>query len=159
MSPASSPSKLRFSDVVYAIDTTPKSLRKWLQNNSIHMVSDRGDGWYNFTYLDVGVLAIIRQVANFGFTIAEANEIVASIVADMFPANFIDPSRGDVEDTFRNRVLIVWRNSETPQFSFFEDGYDDETPMLAYVRIDVGAVVSGALTRADRIQAEGEDDE
>ncbi len=67
--------KLRFSDVVLAIETTPKSLRKWLQSGKLQLDSDSQKGWRNFSAYDLAILAVMRKLVDFGINVQEASEI------------------------------------------------------------------------------------
>ena len=66
---------LRFSDIVFAIDTTPKSLRKWLQNDKLSLDSDSQSGWRNFSLFDLAILAIMRKLVDFGISVEMAHKI------------------------------------------------------------------------------------
>ncbi len=67
--------ELRFSDVVLAIETTPKSLRKWLQSGKLQLDSDSQKGWRNFSAYDLAILAIMRKLVDFGISVQEASKI------------------------------------------------------------------------------------
>ena len=67
--------ELRFSDVVFAIDTTPKSLRKWLQSGKLKLDSDSQSGWRNFSHYDLAILAIMRKLVDFGISVEVASKI------------------------------------------------------------------------------------
>ncbi len=67
--------ELRFSDVVFAIETTPKSLRKWLQNDKVRLDSDSQEGWRNFSPYDLAVLAVMRKLVDYGVRVQEASWI------------------------------------------------------------------------------------
>ncbi|MBK6707563.1 MAG: hypothetical protein IPG54_08765 [Sphingomonadales bacterium] len=59
--------KLRFSGVVYAVDASPKALRKWLQPEQVDLITPRTEGgWNYFSMGDVAVLALVRSIVNFG---------------------------------------------------------------------------------------------
>ncbi len=67
--------ELRFSDVVLAIETTPKSLRKWLQSGKLQLDSDSQKGWRNFSAYDLAILATMRKLVDYGVSVQEASEI------------------------------------------------------------------------------------
>jgi hypothetical protein len=78
-------SKIRFSGAVHAIESTPKSLRKWLQNENLKLYSE-GDreGWFSFNYLDISLFAIMRPLVDFGLPISAASGI-ARAALEFFP--------------------------------------------------------------------------
>ena len=74
--------KFRFSDAVYVAETTPKSLRKWLQNPDMRLFfSGQGTGWREFNFADLAVLAVMRKLVDFGLTIDTANTFANVIIA------------------------------------------------------------------------------
>lgn len=69
----------RFSDVVRAIDTTPKSFRRWLITLGVE--SDDG-GWLAFTPAQVLQYAIMRQLVTWGVSVPNAADLaVEAMVA------------------------------------------------------------------------------
>lgn len=79
--------KLRFSDVVYAIGTTPKSLRLWLQRGlvQIHTPKPEAGGWTEYSFIDIAILALTRTFANFGVDVPTASALANSVVRDFYP--------------------------------------------------------------------------
>lgn len=64
----------RFADAIHIAETTPKSLRKWLQNPEVKLPSSgEEDGWREFNFADLMVLATMRKLVDFGQDVAGAN--------------------------------------------------------------------------------------
>lgn len=84
MSPILDP-KLRFSDVVYAIEITPKALRNWLQRDQVTLDSKKPDegGWREFSFVDVAILAVTRRLVEFGVTVENASKLAHTILTHM----------------------------------------------------------------------------
>ncbi|MDQ0318769.1 hypothetical protein QO002_000907 [Pararhizobium capsulatum DSM 1112] len=78
--------KLRFSDVVYAIGSTPKAVRLWLQRGlvEIHTPKLIGGGWTEYSFLDIAILALVRSLVNFGVDVPTAGGIANTIMSDHF---------------------------------------------------------------------------
>ena len=74
--------KFRFSDVAHAIDTTPKSLRNWLQRSQVSLNSSQpADGrWRFFELEDVASLALVRAIVRFGIEVKEADIVARGII-------------------------------------------------------------------------------
>lgn len=92
---------LRFSDVVFAIDTTPKSLRKWLQSGKLNLDSDTQEGWRKFSLKDLAVLAIMRKLVDFGVSVEDA----ARIAEDQIP--IMAGGKYYLQDWFIGQILVV----------------------------------------------------
>jgi hypothetical protein len=110
MSPISDP-KLRFSDVVYAIETTPKALRNWLQREQVTLDSARPDegGWRTFSFVDVAILAVTRRLVDFGITVENASKLAHTILTHMQGDRWMMMAKG-----YKNappRILaLFWAN-------------------------------------------------
>lgn len=106
--------KLRFSDVVYAIGATPKSLRLWLQRGlvEIHTPKQEG-GWTEYTFYDIAILALVRQFANFGVNVPTASALANKVMTDFFPNLLLvhEPDKmpaGALALMWTNRRLYVY---------------------------------------------------
>lgn len=74
--------KIRFSDAAIAVGVNQKTLRNWLQRNKINLISDHsGPSWTEFTYGDICVLALMREMVRWGVQVNEANEIALAVIA------------------------------------------------------------------------------
>ncbi len=112
--------KLRFSDVVFAIGATPKSLRLWLQRDliKIHTPKPADGGWTEYSYRDIAILALARAVANFGVDIPTASSIANTIMGDHFfpKLNYLqDPDKmpaGALALVWSNRRLYLYRDGD-----------------------------------------------
>lgn len=162
--------KLRFSDVALAIETSPKSLRNWLQRGQVELFTDRDDGWHEFTYGDVAVLAIVRKLVDFGVGVPMASQIAHEALA-MFPEGL---RRGIQFPRFlvvpwEPYSLLVWPDGgDAWRLNTFENvrGIDGlkrllsnlgkEKPITAFLFIDMAGVLSNALGRARECATNGE---
>ena len=53
--------KIRFSDAAYAIESTPKALRNWIQKGQVTLVSEDTGGWREFSLAEIAILAVIND--------------------------------------------------------------------------------------------------
>lgn len=67
----------RFSDVVRAINSTPKSFRRWLTTLEIE---SEGGGWHTFKPAQVVEFAIMRHLVNWGVPVPEAADLAAQVM-------------------------------------------------------------------------------
>jgi hypothetical protein len=113
--------KLRFSDVVFAIGGTAKSLRLWLQRDLVKIDTPKpaNGGWTEYSFRDIAILALTRSVANFGVDVPTANEIANTIMGDHFypRMNHVsDPDNmpaGALAMMFANQRLYLFREGDT----------------------------------------------
>ena len=124
---------LRFSDIVFAIDTTPKSLRKWLQNDKLSLDSDSQSGWRNFSLFDLAILAIMRKLVDFGISVEVAHKIARDHLCTIpgWPDDIViiagAPHR--MPDSFFGRTLVVAREgSAWATWKFDRDNPLDRSP-------------------------------
>ena len=124
--------KLRFSDVVYAIASTPKSVRLWLQRGlvEIHTPKPDGGGWTEYSFRDVGILALVRCLANFGVDVPTASSIANTIMSDhFFPMN--SPKLDDLSATASTNL---WGGH---RLYLFRDGDDWKMKLVALYDSDL----------------------
>lgn len=110
--------KLRFSDAVYAINTTPKSLRLWLQRGLVKIDTERGEtGWTEYSFLDIAILALVRTFVNFGVDVPTASDL-AHAAMNFFPKvmsgwkNMSDAPAGVLSISWTNSRLHIWREND-----------------------------------------------
>lgn len=141
--------KLRFSDVAYAAGTTPKSLRNWLQRKQVRLATfEDSTGWREFNLTDVAILALIRQMVDFGVNVEEASDIANSVVIGYGVS--LDPSASRFADAlnFSADYLILWReNGEWKQRMFTPSKRQIALPE-AHVSIALRPIVGDAMERA-----------
>lgn len=102
--------EIRFADVVFAIDTTRKSLRKWLQSGKVELDSDSQEGWRNFSLYDLATLAIMRKLVDFGVSVADAALIARTHVRSVPGGKFTLVMAGGknmLPDSLMGQTLIV----------------------------------------------------
>lgn len=78
--------KLRFSDAVYAIGSTPKSVRLWLQRGLVEINTPKPDsgGWTEYSFHDIAILALVRSLVDFGVDVRTSSAISNKILSDHF---------------------------------------------------------------------------
>ena len=93
--------KLRFSAVAEAIDSTPTALRRWLESGRVKLDSDADQGWRSFSVRDVARLAIMRKLVNFGMSVEGAAESTRTVIP------IASSGRYTLQDFFANRLWLV----------------------------------------------------
>jgi hypothetical protein len=179
--------KLRFSDVVYGIGTTPKSLRLWLQRGlvEIHTPKPAGGGWIEYSFFDIAILALVRTFVNFGVDVPTASRLANSIMRDFFPdvmgvENVEEMPAGVLAVSWSNRRIHLYRAGDEWQLRLVDlwatelariDGFVADLPSgvsslrreiepaPVYLSIDVEAVLRAAFERADESVNEGKDED
>lgn len=112
--------KLRFSDVVYAIGSTPKAVRLWLQRGlvQIHTPKPENGGWTEYSFRDIAILSLVRSLVNFGVDVPTASSIANTIMGDhFFPQmnNIKNPDEmpaGALALMWANRRLYLYRDGD-----------------------------------------------
>lgn len=151
---------LRFGDVVYAIDTTPKALRNWLQRGQVKLASPKPEeGWREFSYVDVAILALTRSIVDFGVQVEEASNLAHTILTYM---------QGEAWTTLKNvpptaisifwvnKAVLIARDGETWNLMIWnrwEEFPEDFPPAIIIIPEHT---LRAALTRAMEIAGENE---
>lgn len=77
---------IRISDAAAAIGMNTKALRNWMKKVKFIEDRDSDRGWRSFSFMDVAILAVMKQAVSFGFEVDDAEEFaVASIFKAMGP--------------------------------------------------------------------------
>jgi hypothetical protein len=158
--------KLRFSDAVYAIETTPKSLRKWLQNEDVILptgVGDNGEevkGWKTFSYGDLAILALMRSFVDFGCNVVDANQLAGTIIK---ASRSTMHSKNMPPDAFiacwLTRQILVWRENDTWGYALPHKIGEFEPPAITYLVIEAPQLFKRVFSRATESNRDGEDDD
>ncbi|MCW0047193.1 hypothetical protein OIU13_11700 [Brevundimonas sp. BT-123] len=120
MPPKIEPS-LRFSDVAFGIDITPKALRNWLSRDQVRLFSEEPEsGWRRFTVADVAILALVRHIVPLGVQVETASRIAHTILEMM---NGKDWARLTTDEEFPDLLGSGWSNSYVV---LHPNGEDDE---------------------------------
>ncbi|HEX6960178.1 MAG TPA: MerR family transcriptional regulator [Ferrovibrio sp.] len=159
MSPLQQP-KLRFSDAVYAIDTSPKALRLWIQRKQVRLSGTTGEGWAEFSFADIAQLAITRKLVDFGMQVERANEIAAGLLAKIAGPvmRFKNPPPEVIAAAFNGYVLIFWRERGEWRWRVDHPGNDGGAPDEAFAAVDLGVTVLKAIHRAKSGSGDTEED-
>jgi hypothetical protein len=181
--------KLRFSDVVYAINTSPKSLRLWLQRGlvTIHTPKPKGAGWKTYSFIDISILALAKQLVSWGVPVPTASKIANAIMKQFFPEmlrlqNPENMPAGALALSWTNRRLLLFQEGgewHLKLVSLWEselgasrgDGFDaplpsgvaalrrEIEPAPVYLAIDVETVLRTAFDRANDSVTEANDED
>lgn len=179
--------KLRFSDVVYAISSSAKALRLWLQRGlvEIHTPKPENGGWTEYSFLDVGILALVRSLVNFGVDVPTASAIANKIMSDHFYpqmralANSENVAPGSLAILWLNQRLYLYREGDAWQIkhvALWESGLSrrshnadfdpglpsgisdlrrEHEPAALYISVDVESVLRTAFERANESVNDG----
>jgi hypothetical protein len=179
--------KLRFSDVAYAINATPKSLRLWLQRDLVKLHSPRPEsGWTEYSFVDVAILALVRQLANWGVDVSTASEIANEIITKLNPLlrslkNPKNMPAGALASMWTNKRVYLFCDGDNWQTDYVRlyhseldsarnEGFDPSLPSgvaalrrelepaAVFLSIDVESVLRTALERANESVNEGRSD-
>jgi hypothetical protein len=158
--------KLRFSDAVYAIGTTPKQLRNWLQRRLVEIDTPRPEngGWSEYSFYDIAILALVKRLVDFGIEVSAASDIANKTME-------FHPVRGEltkIKEIPANALAIMWSNQRLWVHRTSTSGQwhlhcvqlwmNPKEPDLAFLSIDVEKVLLEAVTRAWESVTDGGDD-
>lgn len=141
--------KLRFSDVVYAIASTPKAVRLWLQRGlvDIHTPKPEDGGWTEYSFRDIAILALVRSLVNFGVDVSNASAIANKIMGDhFFPRMHLvhNPENmpaGALATPWVNRRLHLYREGDDWQLNVVDLWHSD----LGHRRVIAENLPDGAI--------------
>lgn len=144
--------KLRFSDVVYAIESTPKAVRNWLARGQVELVFNDGreSGWQEFSIADVVVLALVRKLVNFGMKVPEASDL-ANVAMLALPQGMDREAVGPetlLADHLRGKALLAWQSAEGEWHVKLAYGFTHHPPASSYAVILLEPVIRRAIERA-----------
>lgn len=160
----SSAKALRFSDAAYAIGKAPSTLRNWLQRNQVKLPGQHSEGWREFTYADIAVLAIVAKLVSFGLKVETASAVAEELFRaypDVF--NCIIPNPETVEAMWNNRVLKLWPEGDSLELRVVDlwqvtrERHLDSSGELvtASILLDVGKILRVAFSRAIESNSDG----
>jgi hypothetical protein len=121
-----------------------------LQNPGFRLISEQPEGeWKNFSFADIGCLAITRKLVDFGVGVVDANEIadhvIKSKLGPLLRSKTMPPRA--LEAGFTNMTLAVWRDRDQWRFDMLnptQDAPDEAAILFVYL----GSVISRAVSRA-----------
>ncbi len=146
--------KLRFSDVVYAIETTPKSLRLWLQRGlvTLHTLPTEGQ-WTDYSHWDVAILALVRTYVNHGVAVETASKLANLTLTGVFPdiLKISNPHKMPA-----GALAAIWHNSRLRAYQTDSHWHLQYVPLWdlppepspAYLTLDVETILRTAFDRA-----------
>jgi MerR HTH family regulatory protein len=146
--------RLRFADAVKAIQTTPKTLRNWLQRDQIKLYWSNS-GWAEYRLEDIAVLALTKTLVDFGITVRLANSLAERAMFE-YPMPFPPRRRQELSPiqyvkAWANHRLHVFRDALVEEGWDLEPVYKNNRPehqAPAFISIDVGTVLEKVFARA-----------
>jgi hypothetical protein len=155
--------KLRFSDAANAIESTPKALRKMLQNPGLVLPVPVSDGWKEFSLVQIAVLAIARRLIEFGFSVESASRNACSVLFESILGTSVATDDGFTAETFLRSICDAYA------IAYFDEGQltvvvkrEAQWPAMLHsfqkrpvIVIPIGAVVTRAFERV-LLGAEGD---
>lgn len=158
-------SKVRFSDAVYAINTTPKSLRLWLQRGLVDIhTPQREGGWTEYSVADIAILALVRTLVRFGVTVPVASAFANAIVRDSFPKmlKLEQPDQmpaGALATLFADQRLRIFETDDGWTYDWSPNWQPKPEPARAYLVINVEPLLREAIARAAESANEGAEED
>jgi hypothetical protein len=155
--------KLRFSDAVNAIESTPKALRKMLQNPGLVLPVPVSDGWKEFSLVQIAVLTIARRLIEFGFSVESASRNACSALFESILGTSAAIDDDFTAETFLRSICDAYA------IAYFDEGQltvvvkrEAQWPAMLHsfqkrpvLVIPIGAVVKRAFERV-LLGAEGD---
>jgi len=142
--------KLRFSDVAFGIDATPKTLRNWLQRDQVTLTSSGEGGWRDFSIIDVALLAIVRKLVTFGVPLDDADGIASAVVMRQVKvlASYRSVAIDALLACFHYRRIFVLYDGAWRFIEVDGPGPVDFGTIDACIHIDLHRVIDRAVKRA-----------
>lgn len=127
--------KLRFSDVVYAINSTPKAIRLWLQRGLVEIDTPKpkDGGWTEYSFFDIAILALVRSLVNFGVDVPTASAVANKIMGDHFYPQMHELR--NLEGTSPLSLVILWLNQ---RLYLYREGDDWQMKLVALWESELG---------------------
>ena len=145
--------KLRFGDVAYAIKTTPKSLRNWLQRGQVSLTSSAPNdgGWREFDPADIPHLALVRTLVTFGIEVRQSDKLVRGILDGLPQPVFNVDAQSDWHVV--DYEVAVWPIDEGDDWQCwpFNGSIESEAAISqspATLILRVGRIIAAAMQRA-----------
>jgi len=120
------PKKIRISEAAAAIGTTYKAVRHWIDRygESIEPTAPQSGGWIEFSWGDVGALAVTKYLVDFGVPAYKAFEISTAALQHRWPGLFdVDEPHWKFRDENDN-FFIVGRDQHGNWFSSAVGGWE-----------------------------------
>lgn len=157
LNPALTARKLRFSAVVHALETTPKTLRNWFERKQVELVQPDGTegGWREFSSADVAVLVLVRKLVDFGMQVEAASDFANLQIINGLHEMDPDGSASGLAEHFRGKVLLAWLRDDGEWCVSREQHANFTSPSSAFLTIDLDAAISRAVDRAYQFATTG----
>ena len=146
-----------FREAVLAIgEATEATIRQWLNSGKVQIEGGYGNKqWATFTVLDIATLALCRKLVDFNFPIREAYRLARAAIQlghrEVQHKHFTRTV--DLYAGWEGLVMSIKQNRNTKKWELARWKKSDQT-FGNFVLIDVHEVVSEAMERLERIQAQ-----
>ncbi|RRH71974.1 MerR family transcriptional regulator [Falsigemmobacter faecalis] len=153
--------KIRFTAAANAAGVAPKTLRNWMDRYPLQLVADYGaDGWTEFTVFDVGIIALMKQLTDFGVPVTRANEIAFKTLMGVAHAllGYQNTPVAAFVAIFRGRTKFVWKDGSTYQDkSVYRPKSADDLPhAVSMLVIDLEELIETAIGKLTSVGEVGE---
>ena len=148
--------KLRFTAAAIGGDVSPKTLRNWLNRYPLKLIADyEADGWTEFTVFDVAIIALMKELADWGVPVERANEIAfKTMMGIAHPLlGYKNTPVAAFVACFRGKTKFVWKSGSIYQESTFSEGQsaDDLPQAMTVLSVDLEHLVTLAMGRLSAV--------
>lgn len=142
-------SNLMFSDIIYAIEGTPKAVRHWLQKDQVRAgVADANGPRRTYSLADAATLAIVRNLVDYGVPVAMAGEIAHEFVGSSLLLRYRNTPPQALGASLLNHALLVWRDGDVWRHDAGIVHALEVPSVPIYLTVSVGEVIDRAIQRA-----------
>lgn len=148
--------KIRFSDAAYAIGSTQKALRNWLQRYDLHLTTDyTSRKWTEFTNVDIAILALTRTMVKWGIPVQDANKTAYSVIVPS--ANLLlqykNTPRAALTAVFTAKTILVWgvELDDGPIYTVDPPEGKYRNSEDSFLTIAVGKIIEQTFARLDEL--------
>lgn len=107
MSPLARPA-LRLADAATASGLSKKDIRNWLDRGILSLLSEQQQGWVDFSYADVAMLALVAEMTRASIPAAPACRIARKVIEDTgLTTNRAAPPLA-LPGVFTLKALVIW---------------------------------------------------
>lgn len=114
---------IRFSQAASASGLKAKTLRNWLDRGAVTLISDRAEGWQDFSYADIAMLSLMAEMIGGEVPISVAGGIARALIQETglmegafdLPANILLAP-------FTNKLLLIWVEDAVARYALISEG-------------------------------------
>jgi hypothetical protein len=141
---------LRIGDVAFALDMEGQAFRKWITRGRVRIRegSYGPGGWAEFTWFDLCVFALIREMVNFGVDLELANQFAHRVIRDF--GGWTEEETPEQLWKKWSQQLLIGRDHRGKWICHVTDVAKGEVFYGGYLVIKVGEVLQRAIERAEQ---------